>query len=71
MISILLGGMKMIKVKCILGYFDTKLNRHVDIGEEFDVTEDRAKQLVKAKVCDAATTTTPKVAKKSRAKKEA
>lgn len=60
----------MINVKCVLGYHDTKLNRHVDIGEEFEVTEDRAKQLVKAKVCEA-TTTTPKVAKKSRAKKEA
>ena len=61
----------MFKVKCVLGYFDTKLNRHVDIGEEFEVTEDRANQLVKAKVCEVTTTTTPKVAKKSKAKKEA
>ena len=29
----------MIKVKCILGYFDTKLNRHVDIDEEFEVVD--------------------------------
>lgn len=60
----------MTKVKCILGYFDTKLNRSVAIGEELDVTEDRAKQLIKAKVCEVTTTTTEKVAK-TRKKKEA
>ena len=60
----------MTKVKCILGYFDTKLNRSVAIGEELDVAEDRAKQLVKAKVCEVTTTTTEKVAK-TRKKKEA
>ena len=66
----------MTKVKCILGYYDTKLERHVDVHEEFDVTEDRAKQLVKAKV--AVLVDTPEKAvkpaatsKKTRAKKEA
>ena len=59
----------MTKVKCILGYFDTQFNRHVDIEEEFEVTEDRAKQLVKAKV--AVTTTTTEKVVKERKKKEA
>ncbi len=59
----------MVKVKCILGYFDTKLKRTVKIDEEFEVTEDRAKQLVKAKVAEV-TTTPEKVVKKPRAKKE-
>ncbi len=66
----------MAKVKCILGYYDTKLNRSVAIGEELVVDDDRAKQLLKAKVV-VTTPTTEKVAepvkapKKSRAKKEA
>ena len=63
----------MTRVKCILGYFDTKLNKSVAIGEEIDVTDDRANQLIKAKVSELVTTpTTEKVAtKKTRAKKEA
>lgn len=62
----------MVNVKCILNYYDTKLNRNVVIGEEFEVTEDRAKQLTNAKVAELVTTpTTEKVAKKPRAKKEA
>ena len=61
----------MLNVKCIKGYFDTKLNRHVDAGEEFEVTEDRAKKLLKAGVCEAAIPTTEKVVKRGRAKKEA
>lgn len=62
----------MVNVKCILGYYDTKLNRSVAISEELEVTEDRAKQLVKAKVAELVTTpTTEKVAKRGRAKKEA
>ena len=59
----------MTNVKCVLGYFDTKLNRSVAIGEELEVTEDRAKQLVKAKVAEVTTPTTEKVAK-TRKKKE-
>lgn len=56
-------------VKCVLGYFDTKLNRHVDIDEEIEVTDERAAQLIKAKV--AVTTATPKkVGKKTRKKEE-
>ena len=63
----------MSKVKCIKCYFDTKLNRHVNVNEEFEVTDDRAKQLIKAKVAKEVTTpTTEKVAKakKPRVKKE-
>lgn len=63
----------MVNVKCILNYYDTKLNRNVVIGEEFEVTEDRAKQLTNAKVAEVTTPTTEKVvkAKKPRVKKEA
>ena len=63
----------MVTVKCILGYFDTKLNRRVAIGEEIEVDDDRAKQLVKAKVAEITTTTHKEVAKasKTRKKKEA
>lgn len=61
----------MVKVKCILGYYDTKFKRSVAIDEEFEVDEDRAKQLIKAKVAEATTPTTEKVAKRGRAKKEA
>ena len=62
----------MSKVKCVKCYFDTKLNRNVVIGEEFEVTEDRAKQLTNAKVAEVTTPTTEKVAKvkKPRVKKE-
>ena len=59
----------MVKVKCILGYYDTKLNRSVAIDEEIEVTDERATQLVKAKVA-VTTPTTEKVAK-TRKKKEA
>lgn len=60
----------MTKVKCILGYYDTKLTRSVAIGEEIEVADDRADQLVKAKVA-VKIATAEKVAKKTRAKKEA
>lgn len=68
----------MTKVKCVKGYFDTKLNRHVNVNEEFEVTDDRAKQLIKARVAEATPTTpttptTPKevATPKTRKKKEA
>lgn len=63
----------MVNVKCILNYYDTKLNRTVEVGEEFEVTDDRAKQLTNAKVAELTTPTTEKVvkAKKPRVKKEA
>ncbi len=57
----------MITVKCVKGYFDTQLNRHVDVNEEFEVTEERAKRLIKANV---ATTTTEKVAKGRKKREE-
>ena len=68
------GGIIMIKVKCILGYYDTKFNRSVAAGEEFEVGEDRAKQLIKAKVAVIVTDNaaeTVKAPKRGRAKKEA
>ena len=65
----------MTKVKCILGYYDTQLNKSVAIGEEFEVEDDRAKQLVKAKVAVTPPTSdtepAPAKPKKARAKKEA
>ena len=60
----------MVKVKCILGYYDTKLNRSVAIDEEIEVDDDRANQLIKAKVAEVTTPTTEKVVK-TRKKKEA
>ena len=66
----------MVTVKCILPYYDTKFNRHVELGEEFKVDDDRAEKLVKARVASVITTTTPTTekvvkAKKPRVKKEA
>jgi len=65
----------MIGVKCVKGYFDTKLNRHVSVNEELEVTEDRAKQLVKAKVAVMVVSGNEaepaKAPKRTRAKKEA
>lgn len=69
-----LGGIIMIKVKCVLGYYDTKLSKSVPVGEEFEVSEERAKQLIKAKVAVivADNAAEPvKAPKKGRAKKEA
>ena len=40
------------KVKCINKYQDLKLNKLINIGEEFEVTEARAKELIMAKVCE-------------------
>ena len=68
------------KVKCIKSYYDLKLNKTINVGDEFEVTEARAKEL--SSVNNRAgsvlvemittTTTTDKVAKgKPRAKKEA
>ena len=64
----------MVKVKCILGYYDTKLSKSVRVDEEFEVSEERAKQLVKAKVAvivDDNAAEPVKAPKKGRAKKEA
>ncbi len=60
-------------VKCVKNYYDTKLNRNVNLHEEFEVTDERANQLIKAKVAVEITTPTPeKVATpKTRKKKEA
>ena len=64
----------MTKVKCILGYFDTKLNRHVAVDEELEVAEERAAQLTRAKVAIEISDNAAqpvKAPKRSRAKKEA
>ncbi len=58
----------MTKVKCILGYYDTKLNRSVAVDEEIEVADERAEQLVKAKVAEVVAE--PVKATKSRKKKE-
>ena len=64
----------MVIVKCVKNYQDLKLNRRVTVGEQFEVSNDRAKELMNAKVAEA-TTPTPeevvKAPKKSKAKKEA
>ena len=41
------------KVKCINTYQDLKLNKLINIGEKFEVTDARAKELIMAKVCEA------------------
>lgn len=61
----------MVNVKCISAYYDTKLNKRVVIGEEFEVTENRAKQLINAKVVEVTTPTAEKVVKQTRKKKGA
>ena len=69
----------MVTVTCIKNYQDLKLNKRVTIGEQFEVSNDRAKQLEAARVAEVVkvaetTPTTPKEVakpKKSRAKKEA
>lgn len=63
----------MVRVKCVKCYYDTKLNKRVVIDDEFEVTEERADQLVKAKVAELTTTTPKEVVepvKKTRKKKE-
>lgn len=42
----------MAEVKVIKKYFDTKFNCEQPIGNEFEVTEKRAKELVNAKVAE-------------------
>lgn len=57
------------KVKCIKEYHDRLLKKIIKVDEELEVTEERANQLITAKVAVATTTTTEKVAK-TRKKKE-
>lgn len=56
------------KVKCISKYHDRLLKKIIEVGQEIEVTEERAKQLINAKV---ATPTTPEKVAKTRKKKEA
>lgn len=43
----------MIKVKCITPYFDKILNKSITTDDEpFEVSEERAKKLIEAKVCE-------------------
>lgn len=57
------------KVKCIKEYNDRLLRKIITVDQELDVTEERANELITAKV--ATPTTEEKVVKKTRAKKEA
>lgn len=42
----------MVKVQCILNYFDKQLGKNITTKDEaFEVSSERAKQLVDAKVC--------------------
>ena len=70
------------RVKCIKAYQDLQLKRLVNVGEEFEVSDSRGKELTTVNnksgriLCEEVTTpTTEKVAeaapKKSRKKKEA
>lgn len=60
----------MMRVRCVKGYNDLQLKRLVNVGEELEVNEDRADQLIIAKVCEElATPTTPEVATKAAPKK--
>lgn len=60
----------MTKVKCVLGYFDTRLNRHVDVDEVLEETDFRAMQLIKANVAVIVAEEEPAKEKKPRKKKE-
>lgn len=57
------------KVKCIKKYKDKKLNRFVEVNEEYEVTEARGKELISAKVA-AEIEEEKKPAKKRAPKKE-
>lgn len=57
------------KVKCINEYNDRLLKKIIKVDQELEVTEERANQLILAKVAVATTTTTEKAAK-TRKKKE-
>jgi len=46
---------KIITVKCTRKYFDIELNKHVYKGEEIEVKPERAKVLIKEKVCELST----------------
>ena len=59
----------MLKVKIIVNYTDLKLNRLVKAGEELEVTEGRAIELIKAKVAESVTTTTTEKVAKPKKKK--
>lgn len=46
LLKLKIGGIKMVKVKCIVTYNDLQLNRLVNIGEELEVTNERAETLL-------------------------
>lgn len=58
------------RVRVLKNYNDLQLNRLVKAGEEFDVTEDRAKKLIGAKVAEVVTAPTAETAVKSRGRKK-
>lgn len=58
------------KVQVVKNYHDRLLRKDVKVGDELEVTEERANVLINAGVATP-TTPTEKVVKKPRAKKEA
>lgn len=44
------------KVKCILLYHDKDLKKDVQVGEEYEVSEERANLLINSKVAEPLTT---------------
>ncbi len=61
------------KVRATKDYFDRALNKLVEVGEKFDVADERAKVLISAgvaeRVTETTTPTTEKVAKPKPRKK--
>lgn len=58
------------RVKCLKCYFDLEQDRHIDVGEELSVNNNRANVLINAGVVEPVTTpTTKKVVKKAPDKK--
>ena len=58
---------EVLKVKCISKYYDRVLKKIIEVDQVIDVTEERANQLITAKV--ATPTTEEKVVKKRASKK--
>lgn len=58
------------RVRVLTNYNDLQLNRLVKASEEFEVTDDRAKQLTAAKVAEVVTTPTAGKEVKGRGRKK-
>lgn len=61
----------MVKVQCILNYFDKQLGKDVTTkAEPFEVSSERAKELVDAKVCEVVEVIQEKPKKETKARKK-